>query len=163
MIVAHERELYQTRVGGDPDFVRFCQVHNDCFTPSVLLMASREIPGPWNAFHVMVQLAMTAPGSALDLLLCDSCGYFFTDKVEHYAIVCAKYHDDREKLWTFMVNNFSVEMSAWLYSLEDTDLLNAMLGCRPTQELMDTLSPEEYYIFLYRCARFLCKTQSDTL
>ncbi len=162
-IVNQERELHAARVSHDPDFLRFNRIHRDCFAPSILWVAAREVPGSLDVFHVAAELTVATLKSGVDLTLCDSCGCFFTDGLLHYVTVCPKYNEERERWWSFMVDNLCVELSAWLHNLEDPDLVDIMLGAPFPIEFADVMSDQEHYLFLYRTTLFLDKLKLDLL
>jgi hypothetical protein len=60
--------------------------------------------------------------------LCTYCDKCFVDHLEHYINSCCKYEGTRELFWCVMLNTFSVEVSAYLHNLSDSDLACIMLG-----------------------------------
>ena len=41
--------------------------------------------------------------------------------------MCDWYKDQRDKVWEFVINDFDVHMSAYIFSLEDEEFVNVLL------------------------------------
>ena len=151
-ILQHEEEEYHTRVSQDSDFRRFECVHPNCFLPSILWGAAREIPGSLDVFHNSVTHVVTPPDT--QDFLCEVCGFRSRDKLLHMVVSCPAFARERDRFWDFINNHFPVEFAAYLNNLEDEILVNSLLGA-PLNLVDQGLCSNSYYIFLYRSAVFL--------
>lgn len=86
-------------------------------------------------------------------MLCEHCGALFRDYLVHYVAVCPKFNEQRDQFWNFVTNNFSVQLSAGLFNLEDDQLVNILLGA--PCHIAELADPDIHTIFHYRCARWV--------
>lgn len=52
----------------------------------------------------------------------------YEDKVTHYVCTCSHTTDECEHFWQIIHNTFSVDISSYLYNLEDHLLVHVLLG-----------------------------------
>lgn len=60
--------------------------------------------------------------------ICCYCEQSYTDQIVHYVQYCSKYTETRELYWSLVVNTCSVQLSSYLYNLEDERLVEILLG-----------------------------------
>ena len=111
----------------DPELAKFRVVHPDIHMPSPVWLVSKDAP------YLNEQCFNTAKLIAYqtaeeETLLCEFCGRIFNDYVLHYALQCPHTELQRNAFWDKICNYFDVELSAYLYNLDDTDLANVILG-----------------------------------
>ena len=152
-LIQHERDLYHQRTSTDSDFSRFSKVHPDCFTPSLAWVAASEIPRSLELFSFLVKLTVEIP-TQYEVTLCESCGLLFNDTLQHRVTSCCRFSSERESFWTFITDNFPIDVHVALHNMEDDELIEAMLGA-PTVFVENTLKDNTYWIFMYRCAVYL--------
>ena len=153
-IVESEELAFIERTSEDPDFDRFREVHSDCFSPSISWHTAKLIPHSLRLFRHLI-CVLTSPDTLVSssLVLCEHCGALFRDYLVHYVAVCPKFNEQRDQFWNFVTNNFSVQLSAGLFNLEDDQLVNILLGA--PCHIAELADPDIHTIFHYRCARWV--------
>ena len=146
-----EYKLFTDNTEDDPDFDRFRRIHPDINQPSPVWQVARYHPTMLSSCLKVAKVIASVPNK--DELLCEFCGKMFVDQVVHYVCDCCYTRTERDVFWDIMHDNVDIEICADLFNLEDSDLVDVILG-GPYQHI-DTI--ELHVEFLCIAFNFICK------
>ena len=79
-------------------------------------------------------------------ILCEFCGRLYVDKLEHFAWNCYKTREDKNLYWNFLINDFDVSISAHMFSLENDEFVDCLLGANMEIDIEEAV--DERLMFL---------------
>ena len=122
-----ECNRYELETKDDTDFFRFRSIHPDVSKPSPVWILAREYPHMLEkCFNVAKIIAQ--PYVTLDNL-CEHCGFMYSDKLSHFVCICSYTLAQRNQFWDIIHNTFPIDLSSYLYNIEDDDaFVNIILG-----------------------------------
>ena len=82
-------------------------------------------------------------------LLCDKCGKFFLNIVEHLLVSCDFIQDKRDDLWQDIININPIQFSVYMDSLSAHEFTTTILSCNTSYELEN----DELTFFSKTCVR----------
>ena len=119
-------EQFYERTREDTDFYRFHHIHPDISKPSPVWRVARDYPYMLDICLKVAQIIATPPKD--EELLCEYCGCIFKDWVVHYACHCSHTQEEQEYFWNIIDNHAEINLTVFLYNIEDSDFVNILLG-----------------------------------
>ena len=144
-------------------FLIYNKIQDHCFRPSLLWEAAKVIPGSLPKFNFVAKMVVSIDHlTSAHPLLCQLCGFLYTNPIIHALSSCSILLSERDHLWEFICNYCSLHLQAYLNSLDDEGFTVVLLGGGGGGSIPDAVlpSPEIHYWLLYRFSIFVNKASS---
>ncbi len=132
-----EERLWLDRISNDSDFELFIKIH-PTIRPHKAWNVAKLFPELRESAKYLIDLCSLMRQEP-ELLLCDRCGIFYLNIIEHLLTNCN--HDDvrdrRDAFWQDIISIDPIEFSVFMDSLPQTDFTCMVLSCDTDFELND--------------------------
>ena len=104
-------------------------IQDHCFRPSLLWESAKLIPGSLPKFSFVAKMAVSIDHlTSAHPLLCQLCGFLYTNPIIHALSSCSILLSERDHLWEFICNYCSLHLQAYLKNLDDEGFTVVLLG-----------------------------------
>ena len=134
-ILCTEELKWHNRMQVDSDFNVFRKIHRHIVPHRAWYIGKLNPHLRESAKYVVDLCALIRTEQSA--LLCDKCGQFFTNIVEHILCSCDTVLNLRDKLWEDIININPIEFSVYLDSLPSDELTQTLLSCDTVYDLDD--------------------------
>ena len=104
--------MWYARVSSDPEFGMFIKIH-PTIKPQRAWTVLKQIPELCENVKYVIDLCCMVWLEPYQLL-CDKCGTFFHDLIEHLLVACDYVINDRDDLWRDIINISPIQFSVFL-------------------------------------------------
>ncbi|CAG2251433.1 unnamed protein product [Mytilus edulis] len=132
-IANSENNRWQQRISVDSDFEIFRKIHKH-IVPHRAWVIAKTNPNFREGAKVIVDLCSVIR-SEESPLLCDKCGQFFYNIIEHIMCMCDRLSDLRAKLWEDLISINPIVFSVYLDNLTSSTFTATLLSCYTEYDL----------------------------
>jgi hypothetical protein len=122
---------YDSKIAQKPELSRFASICGNGPHVHPLWVAEQICKGHRKHFRDLAKLNCVPYGSA-SVQTCIYCDQSVDDQLDHYIHHCIKYESTRELYWAVVINSFSVQLSSYLYNLNEREITAIILGKKPS-------------------------------
>ncbi len=127
-----QTNLTMSRMQYDVDFTKFLKVVNSINLPSKFWLCVRKYPNMLSKVRRLV-IEFTGTDRTTGVFkLCENCGMFYQDNLQHVLVVCSGYDTRREQLWMNLTNLVGVHLAEVVYNLDSDTQVTNLLGADNT-------------------------------
>ncbi|CAG2253602.1 MIZ1 [Mytilus edulis] len=141
-INASEETWWSYRISCDNDFYMFRHIHS-AIKPHKAWTIAKQFPELRVSAKYVIDLCSIVRYED-EHLLCDKCGKFFLNIVEHLLVSCDFIQDKRDDLWQDIININPIQFSVFMDSLSAHEFTTTILSCNTSYKLEN----EELTFFL---------------
>ncbi|CAG2214579.1 unnamed protein product [Mytilus edulis] len=146
-INASEETWWSYRISCDNDFYMFRHIHS-AIKPHKAWTIAKQFPELRVSAKYVIDLCSIVRYED-EHLLCDKCGKFFLNIVEHLLVSCDFIQDKRDDLWEDIININPIQFSVYMDSLSAHEFTTTILSCNTSYELEN----DELTFFSKTCVR----------
>ncbi|XP_063431682.1 uncharacterized protein LOC134714370 [Mytilus trossulus] len=154
-INASEETWWSYRISCDNDFYMFRRIHS-AIKPHKAWTIAKQFPELRASAKYVIDLCSIVRYED-GHLLCDKCGKFFLNIVEHLLVSCDFIQDKRDDLWQDIININPIQFSVFMDSLSAHEFTTTILSCNTSYELEN----DELTFFSKTCVRHVEKICRD--
>ncbi|CAG2221145.1 MIZ1 [Mytilus edulis] len=132
-IANSENNRWQQRISVDSDFEVFRKIHKH-IVPHRAWVIAKTNPNFREGAKYIVDLCSVIR-SEESPLLCDKCGQFFYNIIEHIMCMCDRLSDLRAKLWEDLISINPIVFSVYLDNLTSSTFTATLLSCYTEYDL----------------------------
>ncbi|CAG2211335.1 unnamed protein product [Mytilus edulis] len=132
-INASEETWWSYRISCDNDFYMFRHIHS-AIKPHKAWTIAKQFPELRVSAKYVIDLCSIVRYED-EHLLCDKCGKFFLNIVEHLLVSCDFIQDKRDDLWQDIININPIQFSVFMDSLSAHEFTTTILSCNTSYEL----------------------------
>ncbi|CAG2250167.1 MIZ1 [Mytilus edulis] len=132
-IAKSENNRWQQRISVDSDFEVFRKIHTH-IVPHRAWVIAKTNPNFREGAKYIVDLCSVIR-SEESPLLCDKCGQFFYNIIEHIMCMCDRLSDLRAKLWEDLISINPIVFSVYLDNLTSSTFTATLLSCYTEYDL----------------------------
>ncbi|CAG2195015.1 unnamed protein product [Mytilus edulis] len=132
-IANSENNRWQQRISVDSDFEIFRKIHKH-IVPHRAWVIAKTNPNFREGAKYIVDLCSVIRTEESPLL-CDKCGQFFYNVIEHIMCMCDRLSDLRAKLWEDLISINPIVFSVYLDNLTSSTFTATLLSCYTEYDL----------------------------